>query len=158
MNPTVELVLASTCKFPYSSTEGEYASNIYTFRITYPKKSAWRKLAGLTPKPRTVYGTGHSPFQVMCNADLYSSSAYTEILTLVNKHFTAAEETFTAIHSNGRITHDLMKRVARLWGPRLNEVLKIRKIGEVHAPVHDRALTDHVREATPNGWRKSTQQ
>lgn len=156
MEPTVELVLASTCKFHVGSAD--YSDNVYTFRFTYPVGSLWRRLLGRTPEARTVYATGFSPRTVA--QDVYCEGM-TDVMALmaleqVCTHIEAAEETFECIHSSTKkISVELMKRAHKLWGPRLNQVLKSYKVGDCHIPSDDGInLIDHIREATPNGWHK----
>jgi hypothetical protein len=154
MNPSVQLVLASTYMMP-AECDG---SNFYTFRITHEVKSIWRRLLGLNPKMRTVYTSAWSRWDLAQAVYPDGDERCFALAEALQLHMNVASDAFKAIHRDGRISNNTMRKAAGLWGLRLNDVLKIRKVGEFHIPTWDGInLTNDMAEATPDrGWVRTT--
>lgn len=148
--PTVDLVLASTCKF-----NANFISNFYTFRVTYEVTNAFGRFFKLKPKVCTRYASGTNRVEIFNDLKKYFVPDWHKgfIWDAIGENVTTAREAFDAIHNDGKITNSTVRAASRLWSTRIQEVLKIRKVCECHIPVWDGVnLTDHIAEATKNGW------
>lgn len=160
MNTTVDLVLASTYALPGDAGTGKSVENFLTFRISYETTNRLRKLFRRAPRQNVLYISGDSTFYIASHAVFYtrlSGGVGAEILDLIRPQVDTAVAAFQAIHSNGRISPQVMREAGRLWRLRVNDVLKFKKIGEYHVPSWDGInLTGDIAQATENGWIRTT--
>jgi hypothetical protein len=128
---------------------------IYTFKLTYPKEVAVLDFLGLSKYfekwlrvEKTV--TADSAGGILVGALIDASTS-----TCVNLHEQVcrvkalSEKVFKAVGNGGRLSGADIQHAINLFGPRLQEVLKQYKPGEVHRPTDNYA---HWRVATETGW------
>lgn len=151
MITTVNLVLASTCKFPSG------VDNVFTFRFSYETPSLWRYLLGRPKKTNVVFATGRTAYEVYSDLSYDDINAFTaSMFGAIADNFKTARAAFTAVHDNGRLSVNVTKEAMHLWGSRVNDVLKFRKVGEYHIPKWDGVfLSDHIAEAQLTRWKRT---
>ena len=142
---------------------------VYTFHLIYPRKS-WLNIFGnlfenylKVKETTTISGTSFRhdidilEVNAMNNCD---DSAYSMLASLVQERVAFASLVLNAIRSGktiGVITSKEVKEAQRLFGDRVQEVLKVYDVGEWHRPLGD-AITIlerysiHDRKATEHGW------
>ena len=142
---------------------------VYTFHLIYPRKS-WLNVFGnlfenylKAKETTTVSGTSfHHAIDIlevnaMNNCD---DSAYGTLAILVHERTKFASLVLNAIRSGrtiGIITSKEVKEAQRLFGDRVQEVLKVYDIGEWHRPLGAtitllERYSIHDRKATEHGW------
>ena len=161
MTTSAELIQASINKYT--------GDIVYTFRLIYPRKS-WLNLFGNLFEKRlkvdeyvTAVGNGFDVLigtikngvlnGAMDNCDNY---AYDILAPLVHERVSFAGLVLNAIRSSrtiGIITSKEVKEAQRLFGDRVQNVLKIYDVGEWHSPfMKNQYFGKHDRLATEQGW------
>lgn len=136
---------------------------LYTFRLTYPRKS-WLDIIGLSKYfekrlTTTVISTHTNVYMLLYCAEKFASrTTYVALHEQVCEIVAFAEKIFKATNPNNygaakRITAADINKAIALFGHRLQEVLKQYKPGEMHMPFG--VGPNHVYTATEDGWIKS---
>jgi hypothetical protein len=128
---------------------------IYTFKLTYPKENAVLDFIGLSKyfekwlrveRTVTADSTAHILIEALMDA---STSTCTELMDQIASTIAFTQTVFKAVGNGGRLSGADIQHAINLFGPRLQEVLKQYRPGEVHRPTGNDA---HWRVATETGW------
>ena len=146
---------------------------IYTFRLTYPRKS-WLDTIGLSKyfeqrltQSYVVTDTYVRGLMRRARGEA-KRDVHCALTDQINEVVAFAEKIFRATNPNNygaakRVTGADVQKAIDLFGPRLQEVLKQYKPGEMHAPFGEETYENryyyehgHAFLATKDGWQRAS--